>query len=252
VSPTYHSWVQATELRQIAEIVDRPEGAGITGDVDLARLEAPARALADAEAAGRRNRQIDELRRAFAEYQRDLALIGLSDGQVSDRGHPGRRRLVVLWSATRVLAALPAAVVGTVIHLVPYQIMKRVGTVPTNESIRATVKLLGCFVLFTLVYVVLGVVVAGTWGPWAGLAAAAGAPACGYAAVRLRRRAAGRTGEADRWCGGRGAGAAKAAGGAGDGAGPPVCRGRRRQGRPGPGLRSGRRSRRRSPVAPLG
>jgi hypothetical protein len=96
--------------------------------------------------------------------------------------------LVVLWSATRVLAALPAAVVGTVIHLVPYQIMKRVGTVPTNESIRATVKLLGCFVLFTLVYVVLGVVVAGTWGPWAGLAAAAGAPACGYAAVRLAER----------------------------------------------------------------
>lgn len=46
--------------------------------------------------------------------------------------------------------------------------MKRVGAVPTNESIKATVKLLGCFVLFTLVYVVLGVVVGETWGPWAG------------------------------------------------------------------------------------
>jgi hypothetical protein len=66
--------------------------------------------------------------------------------------------------------------------------MKRVGALPTNESIKATVKLLGCFVLFTLVYVVVGVLVGVTRGPWAGLAAAVGSPVCGYAAARLVER----------------------------------------------------------------
>ena len=188
VSPTYRSWVQATGLRHIAAIVDRPVEAPGGGDVDLARVEATAQALADAEESGGRPQQWETLGAAFAEYERDLALLGLSDRQLSDGSHPGRRRWALAWSATRVVVALPAAAVGAVIHVVPYQIMKTVGTVPTNESIRATVKLLGCFVLFTVVYVALGVVAGETWGPWEGLIAAAGAPACGYATVRLVER----------------------------------------------------------------
>ena len=66
--------------------------------------------------------------------------------------------------------------------------MKKIGAVPTNESIKATVKLFGCFVLFTLIYVAVGIVVGESWGPWAGLGAAVGAPLCGYAAVRLAER----------------------------------------------------------------
>lgn len=188
VSPAYRSWVQAGQLRQIAAIVDRPADGPGGADVELARVEATARGLADADGSGRRRTEFEALRSAFAEYERDLALLGLSDQQVSDGSHPGRRRLALAWSATRVLAALPAALVGAAVHVVPYQIMKKVGTVPGNESIRATVKLLGCFVLFTVVYVVLGVAVGETWGPGAGLIAAAGAPACGYVTVRLVER----------------------------------------------------------------
>ncbi|HEY5252839.1 MAG TPA: hypothetical protein VIJ09_14330 [Acidimicrobiales bacterium] len=66
--------------------------------------------------------------------------------------------------------------------------MKKVGALPRNESIKATVKLLGCFVLFTLVYVAIGIVVGERWGPWAGVGASVGAPVCGYAAVRLAER----------------------------------------------------------------
>jgi glycerol-3-phosphate O-acyltransferase/dihydroxyacetone phosphate acyltransferase len=188
VSPTYRSWVQATELRQVAEVVTRPVGPGANRDVDLGRLEKVARTLADVEASGRRRPQLDGLRLAFSEYQRDLALIGLSDAQVSDGDHPGRRRLAVAWSAARVLVALAPAALGALVHVVPYQIMKRVGNVPTNESIKATVKLLGCFVLFTVVYVVMGVAVGETWSAWAGVAAAVAAPVCGYATVRLVER----------------------------------------------------------------
>jgi hypothetical protein len=188
VSPTYRSWTEATELRRVAEVVVRPPGGSGSADVDLGRLEETAQTLADSERSGERGSQLVELRRAFAGYERDLALLGLSDAQVSDGTRPGRRRLALAWSVTRVLAALPAAAVGVLIHVLPYQVMKRVGSLPTNESIKATVKLLGCFVSFTLVYVVAGVLVGLTWGPWAGLAAAAGSPVCGYAAVRLVER----------------------------------------------------------------
>ena len=86
----------------------------------------------------------------------------------------------------KAVLALPFAAIGIVIHVVPFQIMKQVGKKPTNEGIKATVKLLGCFVLFVAVYVVVGVVVGREYGPWAGRAAAVAAPLCGYAVVRLR------------------------------------------------------------------
>ena len=55
------------------------------------------------------------------------------------------------------MIALPFVAIGIVVHVVPFQIMKQVGKKPTNEGIKATVKLLGCFVLFVAVYVVVGV-----------------------------------------------------------------------------------------------
>lgn len=113
VSPTYRSWIRADELREIAEIVARPEGGG-AGDVDLARLEETARALADVEETGGREPELQSLRRVLADHQRDLALLGLSDRQLADGDRPGHRRLVLAWSAVRVLAAWPAAVAGTV------------------------------------------------------------------------------------------------------------------------------------------
>jgi glycerol-3-phosphate O-acyltransferase/dihydroxyacetone phosphate acyltransferase len=188
VGPTYRSWVQAEQWRRIASIAARPTGEHAAGEVDLARIEEMSQKLADREKSGRRAAEFGILHRAFAEYERDLALIGLSDEQVTDGDHPGRRRLALAWSATKVLGALPFAAVGAVVHVVPYQIMKKVGGLPRNESIRATVKVLGCFVLFSVMYVVAGVLVSEEWGPWLGLVAAAGAPACGYATVRLVER----------------------------------------------------------------
>ena len=83
---------------------------------------------------------------------------------------------------------MPLAIAGVAVHVVPFEIMKQVGKRPTNEGIKATVKLLGCLVLFALTYAVLGVVVGRAFGPWIGLAAAVAAPLCGYVAVRLFER----------------------------------------------------------------
>ena len=179
VSPTYRSWMQATEFRQMAAIVARPSvagsgtagagaagsgtpgtatagadtaepggaewgsvgaGAGAARDVELGRREALAQRLAVAEASGRCPVELAALEQAFSEYERDLALIGLTDEQVCADDRPGRRRLALAWSMIRVVAALPAAGAGTVVHVVPYRIMKKLGTLPDNDSIKATVK----------------------------------------------------------------------------------------------------------------
>jgi multidrug transporter EmrE-like cation transporter len=88
----------------------------------------------------------------------------------------------------KLLVALPFAVIGALIHIVPFAIMKQVGKRPANEGIKATVKLLGCFVLFALTYAVVGVLVARAYGAWAGLGAALAAPLCGFLTVRVLER----------------------------------------------------------------
>ena len=130
---------------------------------------------------------LERLFGCFAVYERDLNVLGVNDAQLVAR-LPRRRRLALLWSALMVLVALPFAAIGALVHLIPFQIMKQVGKRPTNEGIKATVKLLGCFVLFTLTYVAVGVLVGRAFGAWAGLAAAVAAPWCGYVAVRLGER----------------------------------------------------------------
>jgi hypothetical protein len=75
-----------------------------------------------------------------------------------------------------------------IVHVVPFEIVKRLSRRPANEGIRATVKLLGCTVLFSVVYVALGVGVGHFFGPWVGVTAAVLAPLCGYTALRLAER----------------------------------------------------------------
>ena len=170
VVTTYRSWHEAAMLAAIAEIVAAPgSGSGAAGGdgdraaggaageesacsdpVTLAERERVATLLArvdlDATGLGR------ELGAAYRSYERELALLGLTDRQVS--AHYGHRyRLAVGWSVIKIVVALPPGLIGVAVHAVPYQIMKKVATKPQNESIKATVKLLGCAASFTATYV---------------------------------------------------------------------------------------------------
>ena len=128
------------------------------------------------------------LRRTHDRYRRDLDVLGLNDAQVAAAGRSGSLRGPLAWSLVKVAAALPFAVVGTAIHVVPYQVVKGAARVPDNQGMRATVKVIGCFFSFTVVYVVLGVLTGLRFGPLWGVVAAAGAPLCGYLTVRMAER----------------------------------------------------------------
>jgi 1-acyl-sn-glycerol-3-phosphate acyltransferase len=185
VNPSFTSWAQATQLSWIAELVVREPDEDPSGDALADRVHVAARLAAEQDTCPE---SLQQLFLDFATYERDLELLGLSDAQLVAGSRRRRVGLPVAWSALKVLVALPFAALGALVHVIPFQIMKPVGKRPTNEGVKATVKLLGCFVLFAATYAVVGVLVGRAYGAWAGLGAALAAPLCGFLTVRLLER----------------------------------------------------------------
>ncbi len=188
VSPAYASWEQAERLSRVADVVARPSEVGLPAEVTMADRVDVTERLAGAEQGHARRTEVRRLLATFEAYERDLELLGLSDAQVAAKYGQGKLRGAVVWSVLKVVVALPLAAIGVVVHVVPYQIIKQLAKRPANEGMKATVKLLGCSALFTVVYVALGIVVGRAVGPWAGLLVAVGAPLCGYVTVRVAER----------------------------------------------------------------
>jgi 1-acyl-sn-glycerol-3-phosphate acyltransferase len=187
VSPAYASWQQAEQVARVAEVVARqvharPRETTLADQVEVAgRL---ARVEQDDPGATRMRGVLA----AYAVYERDLTVLGLRDAQVSARYSRAGLRASLAWSVVKILAALPFAAIGAVVHVIPFQIIKQLAKKPRNEGIKATVKLLGCFASFTLVYAALGFLVGRAYGALPGLGASIAAPLCGYVAVRLAER----------------------------------------------------------------
>jgi hypothetical protein len=188
VSPTYASWEQAERLARVAEVVVRVPDRGLPADVHLADQVEVAERLASAQDGAGHEPGIRDLLASFDTYERDLGLLGLSDAQVAAKYAQGKLSGSLAWSMLKVALALPVAAVGVVVHVIPFQIIKQLAKRPTNEGMKATVKLLGCFALFVLTYAVLGFFAGRAFGAWVGLAVAVVAPLCGYVAVRMAER----------------------------------------------------------------
>jgi hypothetical protein len=193
ISPVYDSWLEATMLGEIAEVISRPLGSASTDEVALAQREQLAKELAAAQGSAD-PAAAAALRGAFARYSQELEVVGLTDAQLAAHYGGGRMRLLLLWSSAKIVAGAPFTLVGAVVHAIRYQIVKRLAKIPSNEGMKATVKLLGCFAAFSLLYAGLGVAAAEADRRVGGRAR--------LPIVRLRRRSVLRAGEAPR--GGRG------------------------------------------------
>jgi glycerol-3-phosphate O-acyltransferase/dihydroxyacetone phosphate acyltransferase len=186
LSPVYASWVEAATLGEIAEVLARPPESATPREVPLGTREQVATELAAAEA--RSTGDAVALRAVFARYAEDLGVVGLTDAQLSADYRGGRLRLLLAWSVTKVVVGAPFAAIGALVHAIPYQVVKRVAKAPTNEGMKATVKLLGCFASFSLLYAGLGLLAGELVGPLAGVAVGLGSPLCGYVSVRFSER----------------------------------------------------------------
>jgi len=188
LSPSYASWEIARTYAELAEVINRKPGTLTPQPVALADRDRLAKGFAIAEG-DHGGDERGPLRAAFDRYREDLAIVGLSDAQLAASYTRGRRlRLLFVWSLLKVVVGAPFALVGAVVHFVPYEIIKYLAKKPANEGIKATVKLLGCFASFSLLYAGLGVAAALTVGTWAGLVVGLGSPLCGYATVRFSER----------------------------------------------------------------
>jgi glycerol-3-phosphate O-acyltransferase/dihydroxyacetone phosphate acyltransferase len=188
VSPTYASWSQVEQLARLADVLARRTDEHLITEVRMAERVEIADQLAVAEAQRPASPSIQTLLSAFTVYERDLDLLGLQDAQLVANYARGRLRRSFVWSVLKILVAAPFAVIGVVVHVVPFQIIRQLAKRPPNEGIKSTVKLLGCTAFFALVYAALGLVVALHEGPLVGLLVAIAAPVCGYVAVRLSER----------------------------------------------------------------
>ncbi len=147
VSPSFSSWSEAEWCSRVAEVAVRAPRTSLRAETGLGdQVEAASRL-----AAAQREHDVAtlaELRTAFVTSERDLDMLGLNDAQAAAGYHPGRLRFAVLCAAVKILIALPAAAIGVAVHVLPFQIVKQLAKRPTNEGIKATVKLLGCFASF--------------------------------------------------------------------------------------------------------
>jgi glycerol-3-phosphate O-acyltransferase/dihydroxyacetone phosphate acyltransferase len=188
VSPTYPSWSQVEQLSRLADVLVRRPGEHLSPEVSMADRMEIADQLAVVERRLPASALVHTLLSVFTLYERDLALLGLDDAQLIAKYAKNRLRRSLAWSVLKILLAVPFAAIGVVVHVIPFQIIKQLAKQPSNEGIKATVKLLGCTAAFVLVYAALGLAAGLNEGAWAGLLVAAAAPACGYVAVRLSER----------------------------------------------------------------
>jgi glycerol-3-phosphate O-acyltransferase / dihydroxyacetone phosphate acyltransferase len=186
LGPSYASWSDAWTLREIADVVARDAGASAPREVAFSDRDQLARSLATSERS--RPSEAQELRRTFEHYRDDLGAIGLTDAQVAASYRGWWLRVLFVWSILKVLVGAPFALVGAIVHVVPYQVIKQIAKKPTNEGMKATVKLLSCFAAFSLLYAGLGIAFALNFGTWEGFAAGLGSPLCGYVTVRFSER----------------------------------------------------------------
>ncbi len=189
VVTTYRSWREAELLAAIAEVVVAPApDSGPAPELELGALAERERLAAELASIDLDTDDAAALLEAYETYRRDLALMGLTDAQVTARyGRKYRRALA--WSLVKLGAAVPPGLVGVAVHAVPYQIMKRLAKLPRDESIKSTVKLVGCFFLFSIEYLVIAEVVRRKRGWLAAAIAFVAALLSGYASLRLSERA---------------------------------------------------------------
>jgi glycerol-3-phosphate O-acyltransferase/dihydroxyacetone phosphate acyltransferase len=183
VAPDYAGWNEAHLLLDGAEIVLRSRLGRAGADVPLGLRDRLANTLADRPAAGRA-----AVCRAVADYRTELDAVGFSDAELHEHLGTGRFARAFLWQVLVGLFLFPFALVGAVINVVPFLVVKAVGAWRVAPSVQATVKPIVAFVSFGIVWgvVIWRAVSAFGWG--AGLVAFVLLPVYSAAVVLLAER----------------------------------------------------------------
>ena len=89
------------------------------------------------------------------EYRHDLDALGLTDGELHDRLGSGRFTLSAIWQVLVGVLLAPFALLGAVINIIPFLVVKAVGLLRVAPSMLATIKPVAAFVAFGITWGVL-------------------------------------------------------------------------------------------------
>lgn len=158
VSPDFDDVREQQALRFAAEVALRRQGTGWEAPVPLGEREELAQQLARTPEPVR-----DGVRRAVADYNLDLTGLGVRDAEVVAGYRP--RELVQRLVVTAVLVALVffVALVGTLLNLIPFAIVRAASRRVSAPVTKGTVRLLVSLVAFPVTWLIFGVVVAEGW-----------------------------------------------------------------------------------------
>ncbi|MCP5060315.1 MAG: hypothetical protein GY937_26755 [bacterium] len=165
------------------------------------KLELPSRMALDEAfavrrdfiAAGERLRELfpermRALQARLEKYAEDLHRIGVRDDQIAARYRKRDIGLYVLGSASLMLFWLPMALVGTLIHFVPYRLCGVVARFMKTEDLPATMKLFSSFFLFPITWALVAAAVWGAAGPWWAFFSLIVTPVTGFFAMLFHER----------------------------------------------------------------
>ena len=192
VTLNYESWEEARLVELGADVWDRDAGERPRAR-RLAAEFAVRRALADGLETLLRTHP-DEVRRAVEsarDYERLLRTAGLHDEQVVARYRLGPSASFALRTLFRLAVASPVALLGTLLNLVPWLLVRVIARRVRDEPNQiATYKVFPALLVYPAAWTA-EAVAAGVWlGPLSGAAVAVAAPLAGWVALRWHERRA--------------------------------------------------------------
>ncbi len=189
VTLSLSSWEEARLIARAAEVWARPGPHEPPRTRPLDELVPVRQAVAAGyrELSARAPERVAAVAKAVRGYDRLLSACRLSDAQVATDYPASPALRFVAGSLWRLLLHLPLAAVGTLLNVVPYQV---VGWIAHREGRKAedqeaTYKLLGSIVLYPLAWGAEAALAGWRFGGWWALAVAIAAPVAGWSALRF-------------------------------------------------------------------
>jgi glycerol-3-phosphate O-acyltransferase / dihydroxyacetone phosphate acyltransferase len=189
VTLSLSSWDEARLIARAAEVWARPGARDAPRSAPLDEAVPLRRAIAAGyrELSAREPERVAAVAEAVRGYDRLLSACRLSDAQVATDYPASPALRFVVGALGRLLLHLPLAAVGTLLNVVPYQVVGAIGhrVGKKAEDLEATYKLLASMVLYPLCWAAEAALAAWAWGSWSALAVVIAAPAAGWSALRF-------------------------------------------------------------------
>ena len=142
-APDFNDWSEANLLTSGSEITLRTLMDDPAADVDLGLRDRLANTLADRPPERRAN-----ICEAVSSYRDDLDALGYSDAELHSRLSAGGFVRSMVWQLLIGIFLFPFALVGAVINLIPFLVVKAVGALRVAPSMLSTLKPITAFGAF--------------------------------------------------------------------------------------------------------